>query len=422
MTRRARTARHQTHQQQHKEVHHEEVQRACVRRPRSSPSPSCPQPASAGAGEAKAGTYPMYACDVPGVYLASPTKAAWRYYDNAGQVSHIDTCVTQPNRGGVLRVPDQLPDRDPPAERGRRPGARDPVDRTAVGDLDRARRRLDRDAADRDRPRAGARVGPQPRRDGRRPPPAAARRASTAPARAAPAMTAGHCRRARRTRRLGVLCSYMGGGYGNCTLPSPFLRIRGLKTTLREDVQPTAAIDGGTLASGGSHTGTETVTYSAADGESGVERVDVLLDGVVVATANDARDLSRQVIQQTGDCEYIGLRACPATTSGTLSVNTAGVPDGAYALEVRATDAAGNARIDRLRAAGRHRQRARHGRHAARTDAGRGRRGDARHDALVTGRRRRRTTASAPRRTRRCARRSPRAAAASSRAGTARRC
>jgi hypothetical protein len=141
-----------------------------------------------------------------------------------------------------------------------------------------------------------------------------------------------------------VLCSYMGGGYGNCTLPSPFLRIRGLKTTLREDVQPTASIDGGTLASSGSHTGTKTVTYSAADGESGVERVEVLLGGVVVAKASDARDLSRQVIQQTGDCEYIGLRACPATTSGTLSVNTAGVPDGAYALEVRATDAAGNSR------------------------------------------------------------------------------
>ena len=70
----------------------------------------------------------------------------------------------------------------------------------------------------------------------------------------------------------------------------------------------------------------------------------MLLDGVVVATANDARDLSRQVIQQTGDCEYIGLRACPATTSGTLTVNTAGVPDGAYGLEVRATDAAGNSR------------------------------------------------------------------------------
>ena len=121
----------------------------------------------------------------------------------------------------------------------------------------------------------------------------------------------------------------MGGGYGNCTLPSPFLRIRGLRTTLRESVQPTAAIDGGTLATSGSHSGAETLSYSAGDGESGVERVDVLLDGAVVATVSDARDLSRQVIHQTGDCEYIGLRACPATKSGTLTVNTANVPDGA---------------------------------------------------------------------------------------------
>ena len=94
----------------------------------------------AGAGEAKAGTYPMYACDVPGVYLASPTKAAWTYYDNAGQVSHIDTCVTQPNRGGAYAFQINYPTGIPPAERRRRPGARDPVDGSAVGDLDRPRR------------------------------------------------------------------------------------------------------------------------------------------------------------------------------------------------------------------------------------------------------------------------------------------
>ena len=55
----------------------------------------------AAADDVQAGTYPMYACDVPGVYLPSPTKAAWKYYDSAGQVSHIDTCVTQPSRGGA---------------------------------------------------------------------------------------------------------------------------------------------------------------------------------------------------------------------------------------------------------------------------------------------------------------------------------
>lgn len=297
----------------------------------------------AAADDAKAGAYPMYACDVPGVYLASPTKAAWKYYDNAGQISHIDSCVTQPNRGGAyafqvnyptgvlqqnagvgleLEIPSTGPQSAIAIERV--------VDwtetqLTAMGAGQAPAWGLN----------LGATVGTVPG-------------GSSAGFDGTGTTGAGHdsgpLPAGTRTRRLGVLCSYMGGAYGNCTLPTPFLRIRGLKTTLREDAQPTAAIDGGTLASGGSHTGTKTVTYSAADAESGVERVDVLLDGVVVATANDARDLSRQVIHQTGDCEYIGLRACPATTSGTLSVNTAGVPDGAYGLEVRATDAAGNSR------------------------------------------------------------------------------
>ena len=236
------------------------------------------------------------------MYLASPTKAAWKYYDNAGQVSHIDTCVTQPNRGGAyafqinyptgilqqnagvgleLEVPSTGPQSAISIERV--------VDwtetqLTAMGPGQAPAWGLN----------LGATVGTAPG-------------GSSAGFDGTGTSGAGHdsgpLPAGTRTRRLGVLCSYMGGGYGNCTLPSPFLRIRGLRTTLREDVQPTAAIDGGTLASGGSHNGTETVTYSAADAESGVERVDVLLDGVVVATANDARDLSRQVIQQTGDCE-----------------------------------------------------------------------------------------------------------------------
>ena len=297
----------------------------------------------AGADDAKAGSYPMYACDVPGVYLASPTKAAWRYYDNAGQVAHNDTCVTQPNRGGAYSFQINYPtgvlqqnggvglELEIPATG---PQSAISIERvvdwtetqlTAMGPGQAPAWGLN----------LGATVGTAPG-------------GSSSGFDGTGTTGAGHdsgpLPGGTRTRRLGVLCSYMGGGYGNCTLPSPFLRIRGLKTTLREDVQPTASIDGGTLASPGAHTGTKTVTYSAADGESGVERVEVLLDGVVVAKASDARDLSRQVIQQTGDCEYVDLRACPATTSGTLSVNTAGVPDGAYALEVRATDAAGNSR------------------------------------------------------------------------------
>jgi hypothetical protein len=299
--------------------------------------------ALAGAGDAQAGTYPMYACDVPGVYLASPTRAAWRYYDNAGQISHIDTCGTQPNRGGAYGFQINYPtgvlqqnggvglELEIPATG---PQSAISIDRV----VDWTETQLTATAPGQAPAwglNLGATVGTAPG-------------GSSAGFDGIGTTGAGHdsgpLPAGTKSRRLGVLCPYMGGGYGNCTLPSPFLRIRGLRTTLRESVQPTTAIDGGTLATSGAHRGSETVSYSAADGESGVERVDVLLDGAVVATASDARDLSRQVIQQTGECEYIGLRACPATTSGTLTVNTANLPDGAYALEVRATDAAGNAR------------------------------------------------------------------------------
>jgi hypothetical protein len=117
---------------------------------------------------------------------------------------------------------------------------------------------------------------------------------------------------------------------------------------LREDVLPTVTIDGGSLTQPAPRTGTKTISFTAADDESGVERVDVLLDGIVVASQVDTRDLTRPIAQQTGDCTFTALRACPATASGSLAVNTTSIPDGAYALEVRATDAAGNTRTSGL--------------------------------------------------------------------------
>ena len=83
---------------------------ACVRRPRSSLPPSeLHRPASPARTMAHAGTYPMYACDVPGVNLPSPTRAAWAYDTRGAGLAHY-TCVTQHSRGGCLLVPDQLPD------------------------------------------------------------------------------------------------------------------------------------------------------------------------------------------------------------------------------------------------------------------------------------------------------------------------
>jgi hypothetical protein len=40
--------------------------------------------AASAPGVAHAGTYPMYACDVPGINLPAPTRAAWAGYDSAG--------------------------------------------------------------------------------------------------------------------------------------------------------------------------------------------------------------------------------------------------------------------------------------------------------------------------------------------------
>ncbi len=120
--------------------------------------------------------------------------------------------------------------------------------------------------------------------------------------------------------------------------------MRGIKTTLREVVQPAVGIDGGALLGAGPMRGTNSVAYTAGDDESGVERVEVLLDGAVVATDSFARDLTQPVAAQTGYCTYVDFQACPSTHSGLVDVDTTKVPDGAYELGVRVTDAAGNKR------------------------------------------------------------------------------
>jgi hypothetical protein len=293
--------------------------------------------------EADAGTYPMYACDVPGINLPAPTKGAWGYYDTSGQIGHYDTCVTQAGRGGSYAFAINYPT----GRLQQNGGVGLELSIPASGPHSAVSIERVVDWTD----TALAASGPGQA-------PAWGLNVSAA-ATAAPGGSssgfdgtgttgAGHDSGAlpagTKSRKLGVFCSYMGGGYADCALPSPFLRIRGIRTTLSEDVQPSATIDGGSLTLPGARSGLEAVTYSAADAESGVERVDVLLDGIVVASASDARDLTRPVAQQTGDCTYSGLRACPASTSGSLSLDTANLPDGAYALEVRATDAAGNTR------------------------------------------------------------------------------
>jgi hypothetical protein len=290
---------------------------------------------------AHAGTYPMYACDVPGANLAAPTRAAWTDWDTSGQVQHFSDCATNAHGsiffqinyptgvlgqgtgvGVELRVPAT--------------GPRSAISIARVTDWSSTALTAQHPN---EAPAVGINLAPA---------------ISNAPGGSADAFDgtgtsgAGHdsgpLATGTKTWRLGVQCAAMGAQLGQCTLPSPFLRVRGIRTTLEEGVQPQASIDGGSMTFAGALRGAKTLSYTATDGESGVEKVEMLLDGAPVATESLARDVSLPIGQQAGACTYTGFQACPAEHGGVLSLDTGRVPDGTYELALRATDAAGNQR------------------------------------------------------------------------------
>ena len=136
-----------------------------------------------------------------------------------------------------------------------------------------------------------------------------------------------------RAVHLGVQC-----GPGGVVSPEPCvsthgapLLIRGMEVTLREDVPPIILRPSGTLLGGGPQTGIRTLTYSASDAQSGITTVDVLLGETLVAS----RDLTTR-------CSYSDFTVCPASEDGTLQVDTRNVANGPHRLTVRVRDAAGN--------------------------------------------------------------------------------
>ena len=301
--------------------------------------------AAATPGVAHAGTYPMYACDVPGINLPAPTRAGWAYYDTAGTIARGDTCSTTPhgaitwriNGGGVFPqatdtgVQLQIPSTGPLSN----------VSIVRVVDWTR----LDLTAQGPNQaPAYGFNTGPV--NGNTTVPPGGDTTGWTGSATSGPGHDSGPLPATTKLRQIGAYCGYWGAAFNHCTLPAPFMTLRGIKTTLSEGVQPAVSIDGGGLLAGEPLKGTKTLAYTAGDDESGVEKVEVTLDGAVVATDTFARDLTLPVEQQTGECTYDALRACPATHSGLLSVDTTRVPDGAYELGVRSTDAAGNSRTE----------------------------------------------------------------------------
>jgi hypothetical protein len=296
-------------------------------------------------GVASAGQYPMYAGDVPGVNPPSPSQGAWTFWDTSGQVrktSTFDSATLGAQAQFGINYPSGVLGQNtgagleltiPPS------GAQSTISISRVFDWSETSLAAQNLHGAPEAPANGLNLA-----SGISAPPGGSASGWNGFTTSGPGHDSGPLSPGTKSHRLGVFCAYVGFDHTHCTLPTPFLRIRGLKTLLYEGAQPDGSITGGTLTAGGILAGTKTLAYSAGDQESGVEKVEALLDDIVVATGSNARDLSMPVSQQSGACKYSDLRACPASVDSVLSVDTKKVPDGAYELGLRVTDAGGNAK------------------------------------------------------------------------------
>jgi 5-hydroxyisourate hydrolase-like protein (transthyretin family) len=109
------------------------------------------------------------------------------------------------------------------------------------------------------------------------------------------------------------------------------------ETTLLDDDWPAfPAAPAGSLLDGGTLSGVQRVSTIATDKGGGIAATSLEVDGQVVtrATLGDSAGSCRE--------PYTTRVPCPTTASGTLTLDTAQLPDGVHRLRVLATDAAGN--------------------------------------------------------------------------------
>ena len=135
-----------------------------------------------------------------------------------------------------------------------------------------------------------------------------------------------------RDLQAAIYCSYANGP-NNCNWETdPVISIDHLILTLQEDAPPTAQATGGMLLSGGTTSGTQTLSYTATDGDSGVQQVAVQLGSTTVGS-DDYSDR----------CAFDDWNACPLRQDrADMSIDTARVSDGTYPLAFVVKDAAGN--------------------------------------------------------------------------------
>lgn len=114
----------------------------------------------------------------------------------------------------------------------------------------------------------------------------------------------------------GANCTFGGG-------ENPDLELLGSQLTLADSNLPSGTITGGALSGAETLSGTQSLSYTATDGSSGVRLVQLRVDGNVVAQAD-----------YVASCPYANFLACPPSVSDTISWNTASVADGEHSLTV----------------------------------------------------------------------------------------
>jgi len=124
---------------------------------------------------------------------------------------------------------------------------------------------------------------------------------------------------------------YYGCADGCAPSPANALEVLGAEVTLEEHNPPTVAIDGRELLTVAPQSGLRSVSFTTNDAESGVARVSAVIGTTVVGTA-DFLD----------ECEFAAFAACPQARSGSVAFDTRQLPDGLYPVSLRVTDAAGN--------------------------------------------------------------------------------
>ena len=115
---------------------------------------------------------------------------------------------------------------------------------------------------------------------------------------------------------------------------SPNLQLYGAQLTLADSVLPSGTVTGGGLAGSGALSGTESISYDARDSDSGVRRVELLVDGKSVAEHD-----------YIADCPYESFAACPTSLSDELQWNTTGATNGTHEVALRVVNAAGDSSI-----------------------------------------------------------------------------